>query len=118
MTELADCIENREKAAAAEKGAEKRIVKMFRAFRVVPMQEHEVGGALLHVTIGSLNVEQLYTSAYTRSSGLRKRRHRAPLHAPPRSRLFPFISVMIARSNVDLSFRGPGQALYRHSQGE
>ena len=36
MTELADCIENREKAAAAEKGAEKRIVKMFRAFRGVP----------------------------------------------------------------------------------
>ena len=89
------------------------------------MQEHKVGGALLHVTIGSLNVEQLYTDValvlrriYTRSSGLRKRRHRAPLHAPPRSRLFPFISVMIARSNVDLSFRGQGQALYRHSQGE
>ena len=36
MTELTDCIENREKAAAAEKGAEKRIVKMFRAFRGVP----------------------------------------------------------------------------------
>ena len=97
MTELADCIENREKAAAAEKGAEKRIVKMFHAFRGRAMQEHKVGGALLHVTIGSLNVEQLYTDValvlrriYTRSSGLRKRRHRAPLHAPPRSRLFPF----------------------------